>query len=371
MQRTKIEWTDWTVNPIRARNRLDGRTGHFCLGVSPGCGGCYASAFQMRFGTHLAYEKANRVHVESYLDEKALDDMVRRPRAGEKVFVCDMTDLFLSRHHDAWIKAVLDRIESRPDVIYQILTKRPIRATSILRERYADRFPPTNFWLGVSVESPEETWRIHKLLECPAGLRFLSLEPLLGLVDLRPWLNGWCPWCGSDGEEGHFPRRDDGHPGRGSAARYCPSCNRNLPRFATIQRTIGGETLGFNAIGLVLAGGESGSRARPMHPDWPRAARDACVSAAVPFFFKQWGAWSPFYDRDVDDPDWRNVPREGRGVTRVNVDGGHGFHGKRVVYFRRFGKKRSGRLLDGREWNEMPNTNGTCHGDSHHVEAGP
>ena len=80
-----------------------------------------------------------------------------------------------------------------------------------------------------------------------------------------------------------------------------------------------------------------------------------CQASNVPFFFKQWGQWQPFYDRDIDDPDWLNVPDDEKtGICRLNLEGGCGFHGDRVVYFKRVGKKDAGRLLDGRTWNEMP-----------------
>ena len=109
----------------------------------------------------------------------------------------------------------------------------------------------------------------------------------------------------------------------------------------------------------MIAGGESGPGARPMHPDWARGLRDQCDAASVPFFFKQWGDWSAFFDRDRDDPDWRDLPRldgqMGRGAERWhNLAGGCGFHGERLVAMRNVGKVVAGRDLDGRTWDQMP-----------------
>ena len=136
---------------------------------------------------------------------------------------------------------------------FQVLTKRPGRAAAL-----APSLPwPPNVWLGVSVENQRWTARIDALREIPAAVRFLSCEPLLGPLELD----------------------------------------------------LGG-------VGWVIAGGESGPRARPMRPEWARGVRDQCLAAGVPFFFKQWGE--------------------------------HGADGRRA------GKKRAGRLLDGRTWDEAP-----------------
>lgn len=86
-----------------------------------------------------------------------------------------------------------------------------------------------------------------------------------------------------------------------------------------------------------------------MHPDWARGLRDQCQAANAPFLFKQWGSWETVYDRDHDDPDWRRCPKARDNSERyVNLEGGHGFHGDRVVFARRVSKKAAGRLLDGR-----------------------
>jgi protein gp37 len=108
---------------------------------------------------------------------------------------------------------------------------------------------------------------------------------------------------------------------------------------------------------LVITGGESGPNARASHPDWFRSLRDQCSAAGVAFFHKQNGSHSMVYDRDVDDPDWRRCcevePQTPKGRW-LNLAGGHGFHGKRVVRINPVSKKAAGRLFDGREWNEFP-----------------
>jgi protein gp37 len=140
---------------------------------------------------------------------------------------------------------------------------------------------------------------VHPLLDTPAAVRWLSCEPLLGPVDLRA-----VPGLG--GQYGHAGR----HNGIGT-----PECPR-------ISHHHHDERCRF-PIDWVVVGGESGHGARPMHPDWARGIRDACAAASVPFFFKQWGEW-------------------------LTVRTPSGEHRERV------GKKRAGRELDGRTWDEYP-----------------
>jgi len=198
------------------------------------------------------------------------------------------------------------------------------------------KWPLSNVWLGVTAENQEQAdKRIPILLQTPAAVRYVSVEPMLGPVDLDSYYQQWqCPECGTW-------ESDD---------RYCTTCSIDRWDFGELDKT---------GIDWIVCGGESGPGARPCHPDWARSLRDQCQAAGVPFFFKQWGQWYPFYDRDIDDPDWRNVPEEEVGICRLNLAGGHGFHGDRVVYFKRVGKKKAGRLLDGRTWDEMP---GVGHG---------
>ncbi len=107
----------------------------------------------------------------------------------------------------------------------------------------------------------------------------------------------------------------------------------------------------------MIVGGESGNGARPMHPDWARSLRDHCRAAWVPFFFKQWGEWVKYIDRDKEDSDWRENyagMAASKSFRVLNLEGGIGFHGERVHVMQRIGKKAAGRELDGQTWDQMP-----------------
>jgi hypothetical protein len=125
---------------------------------------------------------------------------------------------------------------------------------------------------------------------------------------------------------------------------------------AGLSQDFHGDAVDIPSLDWVIAGGESGPKARPSHPDWFRALRDQCQAADVPFFFKQWGEWQSEIDRDNDDPDWRRdySHAEERNRRILNLAGGCGFHGERVYLMKRVGKKVAGALLDGREHREWP-----------------
>jgi len=136
---------------------------------------------------------------------------------------------------------------------------------------------------------------------------------------------------------------------------------RGWPTFVSYEPACGPvdwePLMAAGAIGWLIAGGESGPKARPSHPDWFRGARDSCARHGVPFHFKQWGCWYPVLDRDRDDPDWRAnySSRIDNTTCRVlNLAGGFGFHGERVHLMERTGIRRAGRLLDGIEHNAFP-----------------
>lgn len=188
---------------------------------------------------------------------------------------------------------------------------------------------PDNFCLGVSVENPGYLWRIEELLKCRAVVRFLSLEPLLGLTDISAYLP---------------------HPSRKGLG------------FDDMPRRRDGITYPFTGIDWVIVGGESGPGARPMHPDWARGIRDQCQMAGAPFFFKQWGAWLHGSQFPLQGP-WAELRRigvkvHGRPIMnwRYKPERAHNWPDGSTSY--RVGKKHAGRLLDGREWNETPKRKG-------------
>lgn len=332
---TKIEWTEATWNPV---------TG--CTPVSAGCANCYARRMATRFAGRNGYPADEPFRVTLHPGKLADPLRWKKPR---RVFVCSMGDLFHERVAAHTIAQVWAAMAVCPEHIFQVLTKRPqqmhdwltdnnVRGMAAMEaanmvedgdiqfDAVSHAFDKTgclsNVWLGVSIEDQATAdERIPLLLQCPAAVRFASYEPALGPVDL------------------YGEKRD-----------YLSNLGRrNGP---VIQR----------GLDWVIAGGESGPGARPAHPDWFRSVRDQCAEAGVPFFFKQWGEWLTW--EEVGE---KNV---GGGIVSMFRDAASGcdnddvpiFHGLRehewdeyggaTAY--RVGKKRSGRRLDGREHNGMP-----------------
>ncbi|MCM2441157.1 phage Gp37/Gp68 family protein [Agrobacterium vitis] len=373
---TKIEWTDATWNPI---------TG--CSIVSPGCTNCYAMKLA---GTRLQHHpsrarltkdsKAGPVWTgEVRFNEQWLTEPLKwkRPRM---IFVCAHGDLFAEGVPDEWIDKIFAIMALAPHHTFQVLTKRPER----MRE-YLVRFKPSpildgfitrdgihsadspkgwpifsqwplpNIWLGVSVEDqPRAKERITTLLQTPAAIRWVSAEPLIGPLNLtsididsdgvldalniHTWGEEIANWRDTDKnweasfldwfDLGELPDEDD----------------PILPR-----------------LDWVVAGGEGGRNARPMHPDWARSLRDQCAAAGVPFLFKQWGQWGPI-EETVGSHEQFAISHSGKLVKSADLaypDGKArsslseedrpGLHSMYSV-----GKKAAGRLLDGVEHNGFP-----------------
>src|SRR3990170_4532127 len=207
MNKTSISWTDFSSNPLYVLDKETGKRGWFCEKVSPGCAHCYASALNIRRGTGHAYLPANREKVEWRLNEGELEAIEQR-RKPTRIFMCDMTDLFHEDVPDAFIDRILYTMETAPHHTFQVLTKRPARMRRALRRYRAARcMTPSmmpNVHLGVSVENQRlADERIPVLLDTPATVRFLSCEPLLGPLDLTPWLR--CQACGySKADRAHW-----------------------------------------------------------------------------------------------------------------------------------------------------------------------
>ena len=282
MNKTSIEWTDYTSNPLRARNIETGKAGHFCERVSPGCAHCYASEWnEKRYGTGVSFLPANRGRIETYLVEAELQEWQKPKYAGARVFVSDMTDLFGEWVPDEWLDRIFGAMALASAVTFQVLTKRPEQ----MRAYFADKdlwfkvkiaaanmkdddpgllpWPLPNIWLGVSVEN--QRWadeRIPILLDTPAAVRFLSCEPLLGPVDLT----------------GDFARYSEaGLIARDETGYFEPHV----------------WALAKNAISWVIVGGESGPKHRPFDPDWARSTVAQCRKAGVACFVKQLGGARP------------------------------------------------------------------------------
>lgn len=285
MNITKIEWTPKTINVAWG-----------CEKVSPGCKNCYAERISAIRAKHpnpkLAAKYDGVVDAKGWTNRvNMLREFPRLSGRGERIFVGSMTDLFQVGIPDDFLVWLWCWMEAYPQHTFQILTKRARRMGTVLREYFPVPLP--NVWLGVTVCNQEEAdEKIPLLLQTPAAKRFVSVEPMLGPVEIGKYL---------------------------MAHHHCPP------------------------IDWIICGGETGPGARPMHPDWVRSLRDQCQAAGVRFFFKGWGEWvtenqSP---EDVVLPGHSTIPQRWKG--RKYEDS---------VY--RVGKRRAGRLLDGAEYNEFP-----------------
>ncbi len=351
--KTSIEWTDLTVNPIRARDGK-GHTGHYCEKISPGCANCYASGLQRRFRMPEFQAQRSRKDIEVFLDEKRLLDLLKI-RKPQRIFPFDMTDLFGEWVPDEWIVKALALPVVAYWLTFQILTKRPERMLQMLMDdRIRDRIcaqaglyltllgesrqrgfaesegAPSNVWLGVSCENQEMAdERIPLLLRTPAAVRWVSAEPLLGPIDFEKI-------CGN----GRFENVGRVDSLSGFEIKYMGADGEG--------RAMWGHGFRGEKLDWIVVGGESGPKARPMHPDWARSIRDQCQAAGVAFFFKQWGQWLPEYDAGTLVSSVKTRARGGKRYFR--------FAGGPPMMA--VGKKAAGRLLDGVEHSEFPEVRG-------------
>lgn len=246
--KSSIEWTEATWNPSTGCDR-----------TSPGCDNCYALSLAKRLQAmgQVKYQADGdprtsgpgfglTVHPDAI-------NIPRRWKQGRTVFVNSMSDLFHPKVPVSFIQDVFEVMVETPRHKYQVLTKRSKRLAQL-----AGSLPwPENVWMGVSVETQPYAFRTTHLRQVPAAVRFLSVEPLLGEVDLDLAGIDWC-----------------------------------------------------------ILGGESGPRARPMDHEWARSVRDQCLAANVPFFFKQWGGQTPKAGgRLLDGRTWDEMPRHGQRVA--------------------------------------------------------
>lgn len=237
MGKTTIEWTDATWNPV---------TG--CTKISAGCDRCYAERFAERWRGTPGHP------YENGFDLTLRPDRLRQPlswRGPRMIFVNSMSDLFHKKVPREFVDKVFDTMEAADWHIFQVLTKRSSIMRNYLNVRYKDKKPPNHIWLGVSVEDGTKKSRIKHLQSARAGMRFLSIEPLIGPVG----------------------------------------------------------KLTLKGIHWVIVGGESGPGYRVMQLDWAKEVRDQCKAAKVPFFFKQWGGIRPKSNgRRLEGKEWNGYP---------------------------------------------------------------
>ncbi|TXG96136.1 MAG: phage Gp37/Gp68 family protein [Nevskiaceae bacterium] len=349
---TNIEWCDSTFNPWMG-----------CTKVSPACDHCYAERDTRRFGrvewgadkprvrTSAAnWKLPERLNREEFCEcpschwrgpeRECVWDNEQCPQCGQivetarrRIFCASLADWLDNEAPIEWLVDLLDLIRRTPNLDWLLLTKRigTWHDRLVAAHDYgaahgagddllvwidwwlAGLDIPANVWIGATVvNQPEADRDIPKLLRVPARVRFLSIEPMLGPVNLNQWLLSE-----------HGRRHIGAQPG----------------------------------IGWIICGGESGPHARPMHPDWVRGLRDQCAAAGVPFLFKQWGEWANQHAAGLDESicyeksskggwieptgEWQ----EGELAAPRSHAAEHIFH---------VGKKLAGRLLDGVEHNGHP-----------------
>ena len=316
MAQSKIEWTDKVWNPILG-----------CRHVSEGCRNCYAERMTIRLnamaqasGNEELWAACSDVLKFDYSEVETgkakgfngkvslMTNRLHQPlhwKKPSKIFVNSMSDLF---HEDVpfeFIIKVISVIQICEEHTFQILTKRSERALSFFeyingmikscgKACNMDDLIISNLWMGVSAEN-QHTFdqRRFYLSQIPTAVRFISIEPLLGNINFD-----------------------------------------------------------FSEVGKrdwIIVGGESGPNARPMHPDWVRSIRDQCKEYKIPFMFKQWGEWIPSYNAGErsSEPGYYNKSIGDNWVKHY-----HQFpDGQGMV---KVGKKKAGRLLDGKIYDEYP-----------------
>ena len=338
MGNSNIEWTESVWNPV---------TG--CTNISEGCLNCYAEPMANRLKAmgNIGYKDGFKV--TCHKDRLAQPIKWKKPRT---IFVCSMGDLFHEDVPDKFIRQVFNIMTYAKHHTFLVLTKRAERMHDFLIKNSFGKLDLSHIWLGVSAENQEQAdKRIPLLLQTPAAKRFVSIEPMLGAIDLTSYIsltdengtqeffnkNGW----GYDEWSGGF------HDGSGDSLQ--------------------------SGLDWIILGGESGPGARPMHPDWPRLVKDQCKTAGVPFFFKQWGEYISYkdaYNKLGESYLYNNFlkPRSSAWKGKGSPERVRFFNkvtGKLVedmikgretptdLMMLKVGKKKAGALLDGKEYKEI------------------
>ena len=353
-ENTKIEWCDSTFNPWVG-----------CTKVGPGCDHCYAEGWAKRSGlvqwgpgaerrrtSESNWRKPLQWNAQPFVECTACGwrgekreahwggsqcpscrDQESLKPARRRVFCASLADVFDNEVEAFWRADLFDLIAQTPHLDWLLVTKRignvapmvmdALRTMFVRTDQEPATWPWANVWLGITVVNQDEVGRdIPKLIQTPAAVRFLSVEPLLGPVSFR-WMPAW-------------PEN---------------KANRALnPAGGTDHLD------GLRRLDWVIVGGESGPKARPMHPQWVRNIRDECEEAGVPMLFKQWGEFANAEAASVP----LNTAYESKAGGWVSKTGtfllGEAAFPSRAedLHVFRVGKKAAGRLLDGCEHNGFP-----------------
>lgn len=283
-ENSKIEWTDHTFNPWEG-----------CQKVSPGCDHCYAETRNARFaggqsvnwGAGAPRRRTSAANWRKPLAwNSAHAEFFTKHGRRQRVFCASLADVFDNAVDPAWRADLLELIDLTPSLDWLLLTKRVGNVAAMLPTGWLEAHP--NVWLGASIVNQTEADRdIPKLLALPARVRFLSMEPLLGAVDLR-------------------------------LQRAAKEADRqDLDGYCSHITTAAGAGLHW-----IIVGGESGPNARPMHPEWARGLRDQCDRAGVRFLFKQWGEWAPAGQRrSILGCELHDMERIGKKAAGRQLDG--------------------------------------------------
>ncbi len=337
---TKIEWCDHTYNPWIG-----------CNAISPGCANCYAADWAKRYGRDFAERTRTKTWAAPLKWNAEHETFFAQHGRRQRVFCASLADVFDNQVPVEWRMDLFKLIADTPNLDWLILTKRignvmPMcSGDSLMFDQICERV-----WLGATVVNQEEADRdIPKLLATPARVRFLSMEPLLGSVDLTILNNP-----GPLHQRGAFINALRG----GTYGIVQGTEERHRITHGPLE-----------GIDWVIAGGESGPGARPSHPDWYRSLRDQCAAAGVPFLFKQWGNWRAaawFDGPDADSDEGDAFVDLDRVAHQFLANDGRTWdtNGGRYMYpplplghwclMVNEGKKAAGRLLDGIEHNGFP-----------------
>lgn len=341
MKDTNIEWCDSTFKPWWG-----------CTKVSPACDNCYAAALDKRTGGNhwgtgverrrtspanwaqpikwdkqaavdqIAWEKLKK---DGATDEWLIERGFKKP-TRPRVFCASMADVFDNEVDPQWRADLFYLIAVTPHLDWLLLTKRIGNASRMIADasavaefedggtpEWTSSTPWPNVWLGATICNQEEADRdIPKLLAVPAAKRFLSIEPMLGAIDLT---------------------------------RMIVAENGTVYEGAICHKR----------IDWVIVGGESGPSARPMHPNWARSLRDQCKAAGIPFFFKQWGDFAPSLIQDGGRT-CDHIPIAGMTdfTPQISRKFTHDWNDGTALGAVRLSKKAAGRLLDGADHNGVP-----------------